>query len=277
MKTGLLKSEKGSVLLAAVVITLILTILGISVLSVANSEIAAARKDVNKTKSFYLAEAGVARLTANVSSGNFANIGETSLGCGSYDVNIYNDNWNEPCAVATGEAGGETAKVQVTVSYLIPPYECGIYAAGLNGGNWTLVLRGEGDPCTVYSGGKSVGDFNGKDIIYGNIFADGNVAMYGQSKVDEPTPNPYDLDGDVNVTGGISVNESAFIAGDRITNSTPMSPPDLVGMNYAVNNTHDVAKIFRDAGVTRGAPPAGNSLYDVFQINPNDKHLYGWQ
>jgi hypothetical protein len=51
-------SEKGIVLVAVVVFILILTILGFSVLSVANSEILLARKDINKTKAFYAAEAG---------------------------------------------------------------------------------------------------------------------------------------------------------------------------------------------------------------------------
>jgi len=52
------KSEKGIVLVAVVVFTLVFTILGFSVLSVANSEITLTRNAVNKTKAFYAAEAG---------------------------------------------------------------------------------------------------------------------------------------------------------------------------------------------------------------------------
>jgi hypothetical protein len=265
MKTEVLKSERGAVLLAAVVITLILTILGISVLSIANSEIVQARKDVNRIKAFYLAEAGVERLIANINCGASGSIGETALGCGSYSVD-FNTAGIEPIAVATGTVGGETRRVQVTVSYLIPPYECGIYAGGLGGIAWTLMLRGTGNPTSL-----SGGEYGGKDKVNGNIFVDGNVAMYEQSSVNPaPTPNTYGLAGDVNATGSIDLYDSASVSGDVIEGSEPEELPDLIGMNYAVNNTHNVPQIFADAGVTHGALPSGNPLRDVFQINPSN-------
>src|SRR4030042_1006637 len=119
----MLKSgEKGTALLAVVILVLIFTMLGFSILSVANSEILQARKDINKTRAFYLAEAGLARLTTNLSGGNFENIGDTELGEGSYRVD-FNTAGSEPCAVATGEAWGEEERIQVTISYLIPPYD----------------------------------------------------------------------------------------------------------------------------------------------------------
>ena len=271
MKTGELKSEKGSVLLAVVVIVLIFTLLGLSVLSVANSEILQARKAISKTKAFYLAEAGVARLTANLNSGNFASIGETALGCGTYRVD-FNAVMGEPCAVTTGVAEGEARRVQMTMSFLIPPYECGIYAGGMDGNAWTFMLRGSGDPCAVKDfWGNVVGDCNGRDIINGNIFADGNVSLYQQASVNHaPWPNSHDLNGDVNVTGTVTLHDSATVSGEKFEHSTDMGTPDLVGMNYAVNNTHNVSQIFASAGVTHGAPPAGNPLRDVFQINPSD-------
>jgi hypothetical protein len=265
------KSQKGIVLVAVVIFTLILTILGFSVLFVANSEIAQTRKDINKTKAFYLAEAGVERLVASLSSGNTANIGQTALGEGSYSVDI-NTNGSEPCAVATAVLGGEVTRIQVEVTFLAPPYECGIYAGGMGGGGWTLMLRGTGDPCIIYSGGKSVGDVNGKDIVNGNIFADGNVALYQQSSVHPaPAPNTYNLEGDVNVTGHVTLHDSSTISGEIAEGSAEMSPPGLLIMNYAVNNTHNVTKIFDSANVTHGAPPSGNPLRDVFQINPTDR------
>jgi hypothetical protein len=270
MKKIALKSENGSVLLSVVIFMLIFTILGMSVLSVVNGEIAQARKDINRTKAFYLAEAGVERLASNLNSGNFTSIGTTTLGDGSYAVD-FNVTPGEPCAVATGTAGGETRKIQMTMAFLLPPYENGIYAGGMDGNSWTFMLSGTGDPCIVIQGGKSVGDFNGKDIVNGNIFADGNVSLYGQSSVNQaPSPNTHNLNGDVNTTGTISTHDSASIHGNRIEHSTEMGPPDLIGMNYSVNNTHNVTKIFDNAGVTHGAPPAGNSLYDIFVINRSD-------
>ena len=278
MKKIALKSENGSVLLAVVIFMLIFTILGMSVLSVVNGEIAQARKDINRTKAFYLAEAGVERLASNLNSGNFTSIGTTTLGEGSYSVDI-NVTPGEPCAVATGTAGGETRRVQMSMNFLIQPYENGIYAGGMDGNSWTFMLRGQGDPCGVYGyhweGSNWVyallGDANGKDIINGNIFADGNVSLYQQASVNAAlSPNSHNLNGDVNATGTIATNDSATIAGQRYQHETEISPPDLISMNYAVNNTHNVTKIFNNAGVTHGSPPAGNPLYDVFQINPSD-------
>jgi len=42
-------------------------------------------------------------------------------------------------------------------------------------------------------------------------------------------------------------------------------------MNYAVNNTHNVSKIFADAGVTSGYLPSGNELYNVMVKNPGNR------
>jgi len=100
-------SEKGIVLVAVLVFTLILTLLGFSVLSVANSEIALAQKDVDKTKAFYLAEAGLEIFRAKLSSGEIrggqSGSIEGDLGEGNYRVDYYSDG----NAIATGMAGGQ--------------------------------------------------------------------------------------------------------------------------------------------------------------------------
>ena len=59
MKIGMLKSEKGIALVAVVVFTCIFTILGFSMLSVANSEIALTQKELSSKQAFYAAEAGI--------------------------------------------------------------------------------------------------------------------------------------------------------------------------------------------------------------------------
>lgn len=55
----MLKSKKGVALVAVVIFTLVLTILGFSVLIVAGNEIILTRNAINKTKVFYAAEAGI--------------------------------------------------------------------------------------------------------------------------------------------------------------------------------------------------------------------------
>jgi hypothetical protein len=206
MKIRALKSNKGIVLVAVVVFILILTILGFSVLSIANSEIVLARKDINKAKAFYLAEAGLGIFAA---SGQFAGIAETALGGGSYRVD-FDANGSEPYAIAIGTAGGQVKRIQVTVSFLAPSYDCGIYAGGASGAAWTLMLRGTGSP--LPDGYKR--EVGGKDIINGDMFVDGNVALYEQSRVDHaPLPNSYGLNGDVSATGQVNLYGSAAVSG----------------------------------------------------------------
>jgi hypothetical protein len=264
--TSLRSTRKGIVLVAVLVFTLILTILGFSVLTVANSEIVLAQKAVDETKAFYLAEAGVEIFSTKLSSGEIrggqSGSIEGDLGEGSYRVDYYSDG----NAIATGMAGGQEKGIKVAVSFLAPPYDCGIYAGGLGGEQWTLMLRGIGNP--VSSGGR---EYGGKDIINGNIFVDGNVALYQQSSINPaPAPNTYELDGDVNATGNVNRYDSATVSGEITEGAEPQDPPDLLGMNYAVNNTHNVAQYFTDAGASHTLP-VGNPLRNVFQKNPTNR------
>jgi hypothetical protein len=272
-------SEKGVALVAVVVFTLILTILGFSVLIVASNEIASTRKDVNRIKAFYLAEAGVEVFSSNLTRGVYVNIGDTELGEGSYRVD-FNTATDPPTAIATGIAGGQEKRIQVTASFLAPPFEYGVYAGGFGGMNWSLVLNGTGNPTYTYQlqfiGGKwvnvPISDVGGKDTINGNIFVDGDVDMFGESRVNPPLPpNPFELDGDVDATGDITRHDSSTISGDANSHAPPLDHPDLIGMKYAVNNTHNVSQIFEDAGVTHGYLPTGSELRDVFVKNPTDR------
>jgi hypothetical protein len=277
-KNGLLKSdssrrrpcrssEKGVALAAVVVFTLILIILGLSLLNMVNNEILLAQSVVNKTKAFYLAEAGVEIFSAKLSKGETENIEETVLGEGSYRVDYYSAA-DPPYAIATGEAAGQEKRIKVTASFLAPPLECGIYAGGLSGEDWTLILRGKGNPVS-----KAGGESGGKDTINGNIFVDGDVALYQESSVKPPlAPNPFELKGDVEATGDVNLFDSATVSGKITRGVDPYGKPDLVGMNYAVNNTHNVAQIFTDANVDNGYLPAGHPLRDIFVKNPNDRN-----
>ncbi|MBN1391919.1 MAG: pilus assembly PilX N-terminal domain-containing protein [Sedimentisphaerales bacterium] len=261
----MLKPKKGIALVAALIFTLVLTILGFSVLIVASNEIILTRSAANKAKAFYLAEAGLEVFKARISMGNGADIEETSLGEGTYHVECYVDE-DPPYAISTGTVDGQVKRIRVEVTFLAPPYECGIYAGGLAGLAWTLILSGTGNPTPV-----SGGEYNGKDIVNGNVFVDGDVVLRQQSSVNPaPLPNTFELEGDVNATGTVSSYDTSTIAGDTFEGSDPQDPPDLLGMNYAVNNTHNVAQYFADAGVTSGYLPSGNTLRNVFAINPSN-------
>jgi hypothetical protein len=234
-----------------------------------NNEIVMTRHAADKIKAFYLAEAGLGVFSANAGQGDFISIGDTVLGEGSYRVDYYSNDPNAdyPYAIATGTVRGQEKQIRVDVLSLAPPYECGIYAGGVGGTPWTLILRGQGNP--ISSGPD--GEYSGKDIVNGNVFVKGDITLYQESSVNPPlAPNPFELHGDVEATGNIDIYDSATISGDVNEGVKPYITPDLVGMNYAVNNTHNVAQIFAAAGVTKGHLPVGHELRNVFEINPSN-------
>jgi hypothetical protein len=260
------RGEKGVALIAALVFTLVLTILGFSMLIVAGNEITSTQKDINKTKAFYLAEAGIQVLIARLNNRESGNITETTLGEGIYRVDYYGDA-EPPYAISTGRVKGREKRIKVTLSFLAPPYDSSIYAANLNGLDWTLLLSGTGSP----KPGHPHREDGGKDIINGNVFVNGDVDMFGESSVNPaPAPNTYELNGDVNATGSVTRHESATISGDITQGADPLDTPDLVGMNYAVNNTYDVAHVFATEDVS-GGHLVDHELREVFMKNPPDR------
>ena len=268
MKMRILKkSETGAALVIVVIIGCILTIIGFSVLGLAGSEKILTQKTLKETRAFHLAEAGVTRFVANGYSGNFVDISETALGDGSYWVDVYTDVY-PGYAIATGMAGNEQKRIKVEMSFLSPPYEHAIYSCNLSAQKWVLELRGTGVPQDVGGGWEN----GGKDIINGDIYVDGDVKMYGESTVNAPlAPNTYALSGDVSATGSIDVTDSASISGATQVGAEKRGVPDLVAMNYQINNTHDVSKVFADQGVSSGHLSWDHELYDVVVKNPGDR------
>jgi len=254
------KSRKGAVLPIVVVAGCVFVLLGVSMLRLAESEMVLNHKAVKETKAFHLAEAGVARFIANAYDGQVGDIESTSLGDGSYQVEARCDE-SPTYAISTGTVDNVQKRIKVEVSFLSPPYEHAIYGCNTSGQAWTLELRGTNSRYT-----------DTEDIINGDIYVDGNVAMYGDSNVNPaPDPNPHGLHGDVIATGDIDLYDDASISGDAQTGAPEREAPDLLAMEYAVNNTHNVRQIFADAGVSRGRLPRDHELYDVIQKNPSDR------
>ena len=61
--TIVLRKEKGLVLPAVVAIVVIFAIVGMTVLTLAEQEVVLSRVEVDRTKAFYLAEAGLAKIS----------------------------------------------------------------------------------------------------------------------------------------------------------------------------------------------------------------------
>lgn len=266
MKVRMPKSEKGLALVAVTVFTCIFIILGFSMLELTKTEIVLTQKEVDSNKAFYAAEAGLARLTARLYDKKFEDIEATALGDVSYRVDYYYDQ-DPPYAISTGKAGNAEKRIKVELSFLSPPYECSVYGGNYDGQKWTFTLRGLGVPTAM--GGREVG---GKDVVEGNVYVNGDFTLYEESSVNpSPLPNPYKFAGDVDSTGEAEILDKASVSGKVSESVAPRDNPSLVDMNYLVNNTHNVSKIFTDAGVSSGYLPSGHELYNVMVKNPADR------
>jgi hypothetical protein len=264
MKTKKLKSEKGLALAAVVIFTCLFVILGFSMLNLAKSEIVVTKKELNSARAFYAAEAGLEQLTAKLYKEEFEDVPDTVLGDARYKVDL-NLDADPPYAVATGKAGMEVKKIKAELTFLSHPYEKAVYAGNVAGGKWMFALRGQGDPKPI----SWTGEVGGKDIVNGNVYVNGNATMYEESNVN---PSPMgNFNGDINSTGTASILDDASVSGQVAEGVDVKSHPSLDVMNYAVNNTHDVSKIFTAAGVDSGYLPWGSELRNVVVKNPGDR------
>ena len=261
------KSEKGAVLPIVVIASCIFVLLGVSLLQLAESEMVLTHRSIKQTKAFHLAEAGVARFVANAYNGETEDIDITSLGDGSYQVDTYFDE-SPTYAISTGTVGNFEKKIKVEVSFLSPPYEHAVFSCNSSGDEWTFDLRGLGDPQRARQG-REVG---GKDIINGDLYVDGDIALYEESSINPaPDPNPHGLSGDAVATGDVDLHDDASISGDAQTGAEERDTPDLLDMEYEVNNTHNVSQIFADEGVSRGRLSPGHELRNVVEKNPPNR------
>ena len=266
MKIRMSKSEKGLALFIVVVFACIFTILGFSMLHLADTEIVLTQNEVDSTKAFYAAEAGLAELTTKLYNKQFENIEDTALGELSYHVDFYYDE-DPPYAISTGRAKNVEKSIKVELSFLASPYENAIYGGNSDGEKYMFTLRGQGNPKAV--GGGEVG---GRDIVNGNLFVNGDATLYEESNVNpSPMPNPYSFNGDVDSTGSTNILDSASVSGAVSEGVAQLDHPSLVAMNYEVTNTHNVSEIFADEGVDWGHLPSDNELYNVMVKNPTDR------
>ncbi len=268
--------HKGLILTIVTAIIVILSITAAVMLAMAGQESVLSRIEADKTKAFYLAEAGIGKMKEElkqqqVNYGRIENdiiIVEGSLESGNYYAKI--DLSQSPCfVISTGTTKNIKKSIQAKPIFLAYPLEQAIYANNDSSVSWSLQLRGKGSPVSVGPFGKEQG---GKDIVNGNIFIDGDVYLFEESSVNAaPLPNTYNLSGDIEATGDIFIKDSAKISGKTTPKSKEKDLADLKGMNYAVNNTHNVARIFEKEGLDTGYLSAKNELRNVFVKNPSDR------
>jgi hypothetical protein len=297
----LFNSESGAILPIVIILTLALTITGLAFLNAGVLENSLVRKEIAKNQAFYLAEAGVERLSVKLYAGEHRSIKEleeisggvegdyrpaitpTTLGEGQYWVEYYEGDPDAdppilPWAISIGQTLKDVEvtaekKIKVKLPFLAEPYEHAIYAASSYSPDWTLELRGT-DP--LHRSGRY--EYGGKDWVEGDIYANADVNLYEETRIDPPpAPNTYELLGEVNSTQEIIKHPDPGFAGHAPYINEyvePIDPPDLRDMNYAENHTHDVAQIFEDEGISSGNLPYGHELYDVVKKNDSERSAH---
>ena len=266
----MLKRQKGLVLPLVISLVVILTIVGFALLTLAEQEIIQTRIENDKTRAFYYAEAGIAKLSEKLERTYIGDLDETfeaPIDQGNFSVDVDTNSFPY-YAISTGVSGVVQKKIRVKINYLAVPYENAIYSLNASSVQWALQLRGTGDPVLV--GNKA--EQGGRDIINGNVFVDGDAFLYEQSSINPaPAPNRWGLNGDIGATGGINVLGSASVSGARNPYTEEPQQIELIRMDYSHNNTFDVAQVFQSAGVGSGTLPSGDILRDVIIKNPSDR------
>lgn len=264
--------NKGMVLPVVITIVVIITIVAFALLTLAEQEIIQTRIETDKTRAFYYAEAGLAKLSESlqrVITNDLDDSFEESIEQGEFRVDV-NTGGTIYTAISTGVSGVVQKKIRVKLNFLAIPFEHAVYAMNNSGSVWAFQLRGTGNPIPQGSSGKN--EKGGKDAINGNVFVDGDMYLYEQSSINSaPLPNAWNLNGDAAATGSINVLGSAAISGQRNPNTQEPQPIDITEMDYANYNTHNVSQIFQSAGVTGGYLPSGDVLRNIFVKNPSDR------
>ncbi len=287
--------EEGFILLVVVILMLALTITGLAFLNGAVMEHKLAMREVHRNQAFYLADGGIEHLSAKLYAGGHWTIKNkplqsggqdgshqlavdvTALGEGQYWVEYYDGNppYDPPYAISIGQVikGGEVVaekKIKIKLYTLARSYEHAIHADSNYSPDWTLGLRGTG---SLNRDGRY--EEGGKDTVEGNIYADADIHLYEEATVyPPPDPNTYELLGEVTSTQNIFKHPNPGFAG-YVPYTTeyvdPILSPDLRGMNYAENNTHNVGAIFDEEGVYSGYLKYGHELRNIVMKNPSDR------
>ena len=249
------------------VIAVVVSILGFALMSASSMNSLETSRYLNTVKAFWLADAGVQLSDKRAFNQNWASFSKTTSDGGGIQVTVFSNATPTAYAECIGIVQGATQRVQVEYQYLAPSFNHALFAANASSNTWYFTLRGIGNPAVV-----SGHEINGKDVIMGDVFINGNVALYEQSMISNGiAPNTYLLRGDVTATGSIALSNSASVLGTRYQYQTNQPVPNVNLMNYASNNTWNVAREFQNAGVSSGSLPSGHPLRNIVVKNPSNR------
>ena len=270
MKTTLHKNsaKEGSILGIIMIMLVALSTLVLSLFQLGYHSARETEVELQKTRAFWLAEAGRQLCLANLGEKEDGTIAARKLSDtmdGTFQtIQDPNDSTKFIC-IGIANAGGRTITnaIRMACAFVAPQFEDVVYGGNKQNGDWTMQLRGTGAALPPTRG------YGGIDSLLGDVTVYGNFQMFENSKVDVPDPNTFNVQGDVTASGEIKY-PSGSISGKAYPNVGREDPPDLLEMNYAQNNDWDIAAEFDKYKISSGRLPKGHPLYNVVEKNPSN-------
>lgn len=233
-------NKKGSILILAMLVIVVLIVFGAVLVSRGTSERVLVQQHNEYAQALWLADAGVHRAMAalknddwtggwtnNPPVGGASNFGPQILGSGTYEIEATNLTTDNPTLTSTGAVGNLDRIIDVTLQRIfLQPFQGAAYA---------------------------VGDLNVSGSVIINSFPSGTEGDIGAN-------------GDINISGNATVDGDAFSAGGTIT----------IGGSATLNGTPDATASERSlppiviptGSFTNPTMPAGTTADDLCGTPP---------
>lgn len=245
------RRKRGGALLIALIATMVCAGMAAALMSVSSGAKKENTASTEHMQALYVAEAGLNSAIDAVRSGTPVVLGDAAnpipfSNGGYWGTSV--DNGDDTFTITVfGTSNRQTRGFEAV---LVKQGE-GVYSSALFAGNTS------GDPAytMTFGGSGSQGD-----AVNGNVYSGGNILRTGSAV----------LNGEVRATGTLSGT------GGEAGVTQPI--PDLVGMNYPVNNDIDVAAQFASATYGSGGAYGGSAWQlpesnpaHIFRKNPSDR------
>lgn len=245
------RRKRGGALLVALIATMVCAGMAAAMLAVGGASKQEHLASAEHLRALYVAEAGLSEGIAAVTAGSVPNMGDAAnpipFSNGSYFGTAVDNGDDTTTITVFGRSRNETRGVEAVVQKTTE----GVYSSAVFAGN----SAADASYTMKFGGNGAQGD-----LVNGNVYSGGQVKRTGNAL----------LNGSVRATGAVS----GATGETGITQPTP----NLVGMNYAVNNNVDVAREFSGATYKKSTSYGGKAWQlpesnpaHIFRKNPDDR------
>ncbi len=204
------RSERGSVILIALMLIGMLTLVAVLAIENSNTDVELSYNQLHSDQAFYVAEAGAKQAYSMISADRTWNTGYTdeSFGEGTFTV-VVRDSFSDPALTDTVvvTSTGHVRLAQTTVEYTLVPDELHPFQYAMFAEN-QIDIKNSMETDSYNSDSGSYADT--RMDLYGDLGSNGTIIVH----------NGADIGGDVqtSLAGGLSIMDISSVAGD--TSST---------------------------------------------------------